>query len=149
MAMTIIENPKEQDGATSDAVRESFEKWSDFEDVDDLSISYWVECQRVRFRLFVDEASLKSIVEASLVPRHSTTHDQADGGFINFPRKKWESHDREEWCIRYAPIEGITCKDVGWMRIPLSAIVHLYTLFRDKAFWRTEYPRPPGWHDGH
>lgn len=54
--MTIIEIPKELDGATSDAVRESFEEWSDFEDVDDLSISYWVECQRLRFCLFVDEA---------------------------------------------------------------------------------------------
>jgi hypothetical protein len=78
--------------------------------------------------------------------------DEPEGGFVNLLWKRWKVYEPDgdsERYRTYEPFEGTTLRDVGFMRIPLAAVVGMYTLLRDEDLWDTEYVRPPHCHDGH
>jgi hypothetical protein len=42
------------------------------------------------------------------------------------------------------PVEGVTERDVGWMRVrPREAMTTMYSVLRDHNAWGREYRRPP------
>ncbi|KAI5364625.1 hypothetical protein Slin15195_G041640 [Septoria linicola] len=126
--ITVVEDPVNLDRASTAVVRER--EWSAKDDT-----SEWVKCQRLRFCIQVDDASLDSVVTAPTTPK------EYPDGFVNLIWKRWLPEDEDDDC--WEPLEGARCKDVGWMRVALRFIVSMYCHMRDEFAWDSEYKRPP------
>jgi hypothetical protein len=101
----------------------------------------------------VDEASLRSIIHDAPTPPEI---DVAKKGWVKLLDASWQptEHDSdsesESERIRYSfePIEGVTERNVGWMKIPFQSIEEYYVNCRNLNYWVTSYQRPPvvaGW----
>ena len=106
--LTVFEDQSKLDGASKNFVREQFREWCELaprrEQGSDASAK---KSQRYRFCLQVDEASLRSFVEA---PPDASIYDM---GYINLIKKdiepRWVGPEAE-----YSEIEGSTEADTGW-----------------------------------
>ena len=158
-SLTVIEDRSLFDGASTQAIRAHFQRWS--------LAAYRTEQQpeegggeeggsasgsgdsqvrigrspRYRFAVQVDAESLHSIVhEAPAPPALDTTKK----GWVKLIDKSWYLGRSEAASGPLEPIEGVTERDVGWMKVPYQDLMtEHYTKFRSYNNWGLNYSRPP------
>ncbi|PVH73839.1 hypothetical protein DL98DRAFT_519703 [Cadophora sp. DSE1049] len=151
---TFISDPSTLDGATIPELRTRFKDWTkvnfSLENPhathslqDHLNPRCAAMTPRYRFFIQVDEASLRSVIEA---PRPDHCHT----GEVNFVDAYWEPlpEDRtanEQWVDQgLEAIDGCTQEDVGWMKIASWMLSpDFYARIGDEEDWWRNYVRPP------
>ena len=102
---------------------------------------------RYQFCIMVDDAALHSVVHDAPAP---PAPDATKKGWVKLVSKAWVPIEEDPRARGqpdlniYEPIEGITERDVGWMKVPYrSVMTEYYSGNEGLNGWRTEYCRPP------
>jgi len=103
---------------------------------------------RYNFCIQVDEASLRSVVYDAPPPPEP---DATKTGWVKLINKNWlqieenplAQPDWEDLCD-YEPIEGVTERDVGWMKVTYWNVMLEY-FYEEEGLngWRSDFCRPP------
>ncbi|OCK74385.1 hypothetical protein K432DRAFT_310820 [Lepidopterella palustris CBS 459.81] len=150
--LLVIEDPEQLDGASTATVRQRFREWRETApqleqregDEDGREIGPGLS-PRYRFAIQVDADSLRSVVHDAPAP---PDEDATKRGWVKLIDASWEPATDERFLNAFDPIEGVTEKDVGWMKIPYKNVDEYYVRTRDRNYWPTSYLRPPtimGW----
>ncbi|KAK4565616.1 hypothetical protein LTR86_003464 [Recurvomyces mirabilis] len=132
MTWTVFDDRAQFDGVDAAAVRRHFRTW-----VEEAVGSAQADASDATP---IDAASLKSAVNDAPAP---PAYDQERQGWVKVIDKNWVPNTRPE-SNTYAPVEGSTEHDVGWMKCPFpSVMTEYYMLFNDLNGYRTAYRRPP------
>lgn len=122
--MTVFEDRSTLDGASKGFVREQFREWCKSAPQQEQGAEAEAGCsQRYRYCLQVDEASLRSVVDA--LPRGGPYQQ----GFVNLINKEREHRWVGPVAGDYPEIEGSTEADTGWYGVDFQ-ISHPITLRR-------------------
>lgn len=157
-ALTVFEDASLFDGASTDTIRQHFQRWA--------VMAYRTEQQqqqqvgeegsgsggsagrvgigrspRYRFAIQVDAVALHSVVhDAPAAPELDTTKK----GWVKLIDKSWYLGRSEGRSDPFEPIEGVTEEDVGWMKVPYQDVMtEWYTKCRSFNNWSLNYRRPP------
>ena len=140
--LTVIEDREHLDGVSAATVRERFEQW--------CATAHQLEqpegagpglSPRYRFAVQVDAESLHSVVHDAPAP---PANDATKKGWVKLIDLWWDPESDEDIEEVYDPIEGVTEKDVGWMKVPYKSVMdESHALARDRFYWVTTYQRPP------
>ena len=154
--LTVLQDRSLFDGADTNTIRQHFQQWS--------LTAYRTEQQqqvgeeggsesstgvirigrspRYRFAVQVDAEALRSVVhEAPAPPELDTTNK----GWVKLIDKSWYLGRSEGDVDSLEPIEGVTERDVGWMKVPYQDVMtEYYTRCRSLNDWNLNYRRPPG-----
>lgn len=103
---------------------------------------------RYQFCIQVDEESLSSIVHEVPNPPRA---DASTTGWVKLINKYWipiqdDPQRRPGWGRgnTYEPIEGVTERDVGWVKVPYRDVMLEYYYGEEGLNqWRSDYRRPP------
>ena len=169
--LTVMDNPRELDGADINAVRQHFLEWRKHAVREEQGTHREISARggnpesdgnRLPFRynycVQVDETSLQSIISTD--PK-----DVFGEAWVNVIHANWDLEaiqrlreesrlDEVEWDLApelcddsgdvYPPIEGCTEEDVGWMRVYYGTVIpRLVSLLGDSSNWDIVYWRPP------
>ena len=153
--LTVLQDRSLFDGADTNTIRQHFQQWS--------LTAYRTEQQpqqvggagesesssgmvrigrspRYRFAVQVDAEALRSVVhEAPAPPELDTTNK----GWVKLIDKSWYPGRSEGDVDALEPIEGVTERDVGWMKVPYQDVMtEWYTRCRSLNNWNLNYRRP-------
>jgi hypothetical protein len=149
---TIFDDQSVFDEATTDSVRQHFDKWTTTAPTAEQGTTGpgpYGGTPRYTLCLQIDERSLRSIVD-----------DDAElffdsKGYVKLIRRAWQpkSEERleEEAALqerssveRFDALEGCTQHDVGWMKISHVELISWCNLYSQmQNVWDTHYKRPP------
>jgi hypothetical protein len=144
--LTVIEDRQLLEGASTATVRDHFRQWRatapQLEQArDDDTASNLITCSpRYRYAIQVDEASLRSIIYDAPVPPEI---DLTKRGWVKLLDASWQPTLSERIRYSFEPIEGVTERNVGWMKIPYQNSDEYYVNCRNLNYWITSYQRPP------
>lgn len=153
--LTVIQDRSLFDGADTNTIRQHFQQWS--------LTAYRSEQQpqvegqsssesgagmikigrspRYRFAVMVDAEALRSVVHEAPAPPDLDTTSK---GWIKLIDKSWYLGRSEGDADPLEPIEGVTERDVGWMKVPYQDVMtECYTQSRSLNNWSLNYRRPP------
>ncbi|KAL9107641.1 MAG: hypothetical protein Q9227_007448 [Pyrenula ochraceoflavens] len=149
-ALTVLEDRSLFDNASTDVIRRHFQQWS--------VMAYRTEQQqpgessairiglspRYRFAVQVDADALHSIIHDAPAPPEI---DNTKKGWVKLIDKSWYLGRSEGSRLTddpLEPIEGVTERDVGWMKVPYQNVMtEYYTKCRSVNNWTRSYRRPP------
>lgn len=156
--LTVFSDPALFDGADTAFVRAHFRQWAEstfrVEQQPQLQGGGWADgpdevtmhrSPRYHFCVLVDEPALRSVVHDAPAP---PALDITKKGWVKLVSKSWipieeDPRARPGWNV-YEPIEGVTERDVGWMKVPYrSVMTDCYSGNEGLNGWRSEYCRPP------
>lgn len=144
--LTVVDDRAAFDGATTDTVRRHFQQWS--------LTAYPREQQhqggarigaspRYYYAVQVDQEALHAIVHDAPAPPEPDTTTK---GWVKVIDKSWylgRNEGAHEHMV-LAPLEGVTQKDVGWMKVRYQSLMpEFYTMLRSPNDWGVLYRRPP------
>jgi hypothetical protein len=146
--LTVIEDREHLDGASTAAIRERFRQWcttapqSEQQQLGNAGSEIGPGLSpRYRYAIQVDAASLHSVVYDAPAP---PAIDVTKKGWVKLIDSWWEPISSEYILDSFEPIEGVTAKNVGWMKVPYQSVMHeYYVRGRDLNWWVTSYRRPP------
>jgi len=154
--LTVIEDRENLDGASTAAIRERFRQWCTTAKSEQHGGVIGAEravtrSPRYRYAIQVDAASLHSVVYDAPAPPEP---DITKKGWVKLIDPSWQPISAERNIYPFEPIEGVTEKDVGWMKVPYQNVMSQhYGEGRELTWWVTNYQRPPtviGWpYDDH
>ncbi|KAH0367124.1 hypothetical protein KCU65_g4898, partial [Aureobasidium melanogenum] len=163
--LTVIEDRSKLDGADYSVIRQHFREWriealhreqGSHEEIESRRQEpvpwYGGLAVRYRFCLFIDAASLRSIVERGHEPCIN-----GDGPWVNLTHDDHHSEypsdseddlkfidDDDDGDGGYPSIDGNTQEDIGWMRVcPEYLLTIHYSWCWDLNYWAVNYARPP------
>ena len=148
--LTIMEDRGHLDGASTATVREHFRQWcmtapqseQQQQGITGGEIGPGLS-PRYRYAVQVGAASLHSVVYDAPAP---PTIDASKKGWVKLIDASWQpmSPERERMWGLYEPIEGVTEKNIGWIKVPYQDVMDgSYSELRDLNSWVTSYRRPP------
>jgi hypothetical protein len=147
MTLTVIEDREHLDGASTATIRERFRQWcttapqSEQQQGDAASEIGPKFSPRYRYAIQVDAASLHSVVYDAPAP---PALDLTKKGWVKLIDSWWQPISSELIRDSFEPIEGVTQKNVGWMKVPYQhAMDEYYVLGRNLNCFVTSYRRPP------
>lgn len=173
LRLTVIENATTLDGASTGVVRGHFREWcarmvreeqGSEEEVrsrrqqqqqqQEASLRDGGVPVRYEFCVQVDEDSMRSVVSdegerwVRLIKRDWEPRGATSGALESQGAQhnddEGEFTDDEDGDDEYAPIEGCTEEDVGWMKVQLVGLMpDFYANLRDPNLWHIQYVRPP------
>jgi len=145
--LTVVEDRGHLDGASTAAIRERFRQWcmtapqSEQQQGDAGSEIGPGLSPRYRYAIQVDAASLYSVVHDAPSPPDP---DPTKQGWVKLIDASWQPRSSERIRDSFEPIEGVTEKDVGWIKVPYQNVMdECYVRCRDLNWWVTSYRRPP------
>ena len=157
--LTVFDDRGVFDHADTPAVRAHFRQWAEnaFRDEQRRDSSgdggsgreevRMGRSPRYQFCVVVDEAALHSVVHNAPAPPKP---DATKKGWVKLVSKAWVPIEEDPRARGhpdpnlYEPIEGITERDVGWMKVPYGSVMtEYYSGNEGLNGWRTEYCRPP------
>lgn len=157
--LTVFSDRSLFDCADTPAVRAHFRQWAENafraeqqqQQPQDASASGGEEqvrmghAPRYQFCVQVDEAALRSVVHDAPAP---PAPDATKKGWVRLISKSWIPIEEDPRAHPdpnvYESIEGVTERDVGWMKVPYrSVMTEYYSGNEGLNGWRTEYCRPP------
>ena len=153
--LTVLQDRSLFDGADTNTIRQHFQQWS--------LTAYRTEQQqqmeegggsqssagtvgigrspRYRFAVQVDAEALHSVVHDALAPPEL---DITKKGWVKLIDKSWYLGRSEGEVSSLEPIEGVTERDVGWMKVSYQNVMtEYYTQCRSFNNWNLNYCRPP------
>ena len=147
--LTVIEDREQLDGASTAAIRERFREWCttapQSEQQEEVGARGGIirgRSPRYRYAIQVDAESLSSIVHDAPAPPQS---DLTKGGWVKLIDASWQPRSSGRNQNSYEPVEGVTGKHVGWMKVPYQNIMNEdYADAYDLNWFVTTYRRPPG-----
>ena len=152
--LTVFEDRALFDNASTNTIRQHFQQWS--------STAYRTEQQqqledggsgsgsrvgigrspRYRFAVQVDASALHSVVHDAPAPPDLDTTTK---GWVRLIDKSWYLGRSEGGGSGGPMIEGVSERDVGWMKVPYQNVMtEWYTKCRSLNNWGLNYRRPPG-----
>jgi len=158
--LTIFSDQALFNGANTIAIRSHFRQWAETaflteqrpQQARDVPVESGSAEQvnngrspRYQFCIQVDEESLLSVTRDAPAP---PAPDPTKKGWVKLISKSWipieeDPRARPEQNV-YEPIQGITERDVGWMKVPYARVMtDYYSGNETMNGWRTEYCRPP------
>ena len=157
--LTVFSDRSLFDGADTASIRAHFRQWAEHafrteqqpQQLQDASIGGNGEqvrmgrSARYQFCVQVDEAALYSVVHEAPAP---PAPDATKKGWVKLINKSWIPVEEDPRARpnpnTYPPIDGVTERDVGWMKVPYRAVMtEYYSGSEGLNGWRTEYCRPP------
>lgn len=147
MTLTVIEDRERLDSSSMAAIRERFRQWcttapqSEQQQGDAASEIGPGASPRYRYAIQVDAASLHSVVYDAPAP---PSPDLTKKGWVRLINSRWQLTSSELIRDSFEPVEGVTEKNMGWMKVPYQhAMGEYYVRGRDLNWWVTSYRRPP------
>lgn len=151
--LTVFSNPTLFDGADTPTIRAHFRQWAESafrteqqpEDDSGLKDLRMGHSPRYQFCVQVDAAALHSVLHDAPAP---PAIDLTAKGWVKLISKSWipieeDPRARPNQNV-YEPIEGVTERDFGWMKVPYYCVMtEYYTGNEGLNGSRTEYCRPP------
>ena len=142
LALTVFDDPKKFDGATTAVVRDHFKQWAATAEQEEQGPEFDPEqikipgSQRYRYCIQITQEMLESVL--------------ADGNekmpVVRIIRGDWKEYSPYEDGFRFEDegeaIEGCTLEDVGWINVPFEDVM-LVTWCYLRDYWYIEYRRPP------
>ena len=157
--LTVFSDRSLFDGADTVSIRAHFRQWAETafraEQQQNVSLGGGGEqvrmghSPRYRFCVQVDEAALYSVVHSAPAP---PAPDATKMGWVKLIAKSWipigedpRARARPDPTVySYEPIEGVTERDVGWMKVPYGRLMEEYYSGNEGLNgWRTDCCRPP------
>jgi len=145
--LTVIGDREHLDGASTAAIRERFRQWCTTAPQSEQQHGAvgaerrLMRSPRYRYAIQVDATSLHSIVYDAPAPPEPDTTKQS---WVKPIEASWQPISSERLLDSFEPIEGVTEKDVGWMKVPYQRVMNeYYVRGRDLTWWATSYRRPP------
>ncbi|GIK05791.1 hypothetical protein Aspvir_009904 [Aspergillus viridinutans] len=138
LALTVIEDSRSLDGATTAVIRQHFRQWvaTAVQEAPDATSPRLQLSQRYNFCLQITQDVLDSVLT-----------DEEEGGFVRLIRRDWKEYDPfyegERLEDEEEAIEGCTLEDVGWMKVPFDGVMVVPWYYLRGAGWEHEYRRPP------
>ncbi|KAK3169508.1 hypothetical protein OEA41_008892 [Lepraria neglecta] len=151
--LTVFSDSSLFDGADTPTIRAHFRQWAENafraeQQPQDGSSGEEVRMglsPRYQFCVQVDAAALHSVVHDAPAP---PAIDLTKNGWVKLINKSWIPREEDPRARpdpnAYEPIEGVTERDVGWMKCPYQSVMtEYYSGNEGLNGWRTEYCRPP------
>lgn len=154
--LTVFSDPSLFDGADTPTIRAYFRQWVESvfraeqqpqDNSGDVEVRMG-HSPRYQFCIQVDAAALHSVLHDAPAP---PALDATKKGWVKLISKSWipieedprARPDRPDPNV-YEPIEGVTERDVGWMKCPYQSVMTGYYSGEEGLNgWRTEWCRPP------
>ncbi|KIM95358.1 hypothetical protein OIDMADRAFT_134127 [Oidiodendron maius Zn] len=143
--LTVLDDRAAFDGATTDTVRRHFQQWSltayPREQQYQGGNVHIGQSARYHYAVQVDQEALHAIVHDTPAP---PALDVTMKGWVKVIDKSWYLGRDEGFHEHMAPIEGVTQKDVGWMKVQYQYLMPtFYAILYSWNNWNLYYRRPP------
>lgn len=156
---TFVEDRERLENATKSDVRRIFNEWVNSpeaaaEQPNAKQRSPVTHMSRYRYCIYVDQASLRSVLEdsdwhlilidRSWVPEEEEEPDEGNP-YEDDDEEELTEEQREELRLAntWPEIEGCTEEDVGWCKMGIAVMVGHYVIFCEPYRWELYYERPP------